>query len=318
MHKISNFTGQARHGWEKMAPSTGFPFSRSNHDLPVAAPLKRPSTATAAPPVIAPGTQVNLSFNVPFASSLAGPDPDDIMWASPGAAARWTHAEATAEAPPAPTHKLPVHAQNVDNLRSLCREVSEQTDGRVSATVTSAESKPLPGLQRGPLRALVTNVCLSGELEIVNSMRCKLLNSTPISLVCLIDSIIRITCMLTPQRSSFVDIDSQLIIDGPSQNVRSPVLQQLDLIAKTTKADIFLLMPKQPDIETASFHGNIDTGMDPRLRCAIYGDLETMEHAKTRVLIMIDQIVSSASCILRQWIPASMLTTPSSSATSTP
>ena len=123
--------------------------------MPVTAPIKRPSTATSQPPVIPPGTQVNLSFNVPFSSNLAGPDPDDIMWASPGAKA----------------------------LRNLCREVSEQTEGRVSANVTSAESKPLPGLQRGPLRALVTNVCLSGELEIVNSMRCRILNSTPISLV---------------------------------------------------------------------------------------------------------------------------------------
>lgn len=72
------------------------------------------------------------------------------------------------------------------------------------------------------------------------------------------------------------------------------MLNQLDLIAKTTKADIFLLMPKQHDIESASFNGNIDNGMDPRLRCAIYGDLETMEHSKTRVLIMIDQIVRSS------------------------
>jgi hypothetical protein len=181
MHKISNFTGSARHGWEKMTPSAGFPFSRSSHELPVTAPIKRPATATSAPPVIAPGTQVNLSFNVPFSSNLSGPDPDDIMWASPGAKARWTMPEPTAD--PMPTHKLPVHAQNVDNLRNLCRDVSEQTDGRVHATVVSAESKPLPGLQRGPLRALVTNVCLSGELEIVNSMRCKILNSTPISLV---------------------------------------------------------------------------------------------------------------------------------------
>lgn len=187
MHKISNFTGQARHGWEKMTPSAGFPFSRSNHDMPVPAPnpnanpIKRPSTATSAPPVIPPGTQINQSFNVPFSSNLAGPDQDDMMWASPGAKARWTFPEGTAEG--TPTHKLPVHAQNVDNLRALCREVGEQTDGRVAATVVSAESKPLPGLQRGPLRALVTNVCLSGELEIVNSMRCKILNSTPISLV---------------------------------------------------------------------------------------------------------------------------------------
>lgn len=94
------------------------------------------------------------------------------------------------------------------------------------------------------------------------------------------------------QRSSFVDIDSDLIIDRPTQNIKGAVLNQLDLISKTTKADIFLLMPKTPDIESASFNGNLDSTMDPRLRCAIYGDLETMEHAKTRVLIMIDQIVS--------------------------
>jgi hypothetical protein len=103
------------------------------------------------------------------------------MYASPGAKARWTFPDATAEG--TPVHKLPVHAQNVENLRIMCREVQEQTEGRVAATVVSAESKPLPGLQRGPLRALVTNVCLSGELEIVNQMRCKVLNSTPISLV---------------------------------------------------------------------------------------------------------------------------------------
>jgi hypothetical protein len=97
------------------------------------------------------------------------------------------------------------------------------------------------------------------------------------------------------QRSSFVDIDSDLIIDRATQNIKGAVLNQLDLISKTTKADIFLLMPKTPDIESASFNGNLDSTMDPRLRCAIYGDLETMEHAKTRVLIMIDQIVSLPS-----------------------
>jgi len=73
------------------------------------------------------------------------------------------------------------------------------------------------------------------------------------------------------------------------------VLNQLDLIADATKADIFLLMPKAQDIESASFNGNIETSMEQRLRCAVYGDLETMEHAKTRVLIMIDQLVSLSS-----------------------
>lgn len=97
------------------------------------------------------------------------------------------------------------------------------------------------------------------------------------------------------QRSSFVDIDSDLIIDRATQQIKGPVLNQLDLIAKTTKGDIFVLMPKTPDIESASFNGNLETGADNRLRCAIFGDMETMEHAKTRVLIMIDQIVSSAA-----------------------
>jgi hypothetical protein len=96
------------------------------------------------------------------------------------------------------------------------------------------------------------------------------------------------------QRSSFVDIDSDLIIDRSTQQIKSVVLNQLDLIAKTTKADMFLLVPKQPDIETASFNGTLETGLDPRLRCAIYGDMETMEHAKTRALILIDQIVCAA------------------------
>lgn len=181
MHKISNFTGSAaRHGWEKMAPSAGFGFSR-NHDMPVQAPIKRPSTATAPTPVIQPGSQVNLCFNIPFASNLAGPDVDDIIYASPGAKARWSHPEGAA--PDTPVHKLPVHTENVDNLRALCRDIGEQTEGRVAATVVSSPSKPLPGLQRGPVGALVTNVCLSGELELVNQMRCKILNSTPISLV---------------------------------------------------------------------------------------------------------------------------------------
>ncbi|KAF2279214.1 uncharacterized protein EI97DRAFT_412044 [Westerdykella ornata] len=277
MHKISNFTGQARHGWENMKPAAGFPFSRSNHEIPVAAPhMKRPSTASAPSgpsAAIPPGTHVNLSFNVPFSSNLAGPDVEDIIWASPGAQARWTHPEGTPDN--TPIHKLPVHAQNVENLRLMCRDLTEASDGRIVATVVSAESKPLPGLQRGPLRALVTNVCLSGEVELVNQTRSRILATNPIAM-----------------RSSSVDIDSDLIIDRASGMIKAPIIKQLDQIAEYTKADMFLLTPKQlKDMESASFNGTLDTGLDSRLRCAVYGDMETMEHAKTRVLIMIDQIL---------------------------
>lgn len=181
MHKISNFTGQARHGWEKMTPSMGFGMSRSHNDLPNQ-PVKRPSNAAAVTPTITPGTWVNLSFNVPFASNLAGPDADDVIYASPGAFARWVRQE---EAPdgalPPPTHTLPVHVANVENLRALCKHLSASTNGQLEATVVSSEPKPLPGLQR--VTTLVTNVCLSGEAEQVRQTRCQILNETPISLV---------------------------------------------------------------------------------------------------------------------------------------
>jgi hypothetical protein len=93
-------------------------------------------------------------------------------------------------------------------------------------------------------------------------------------------------------------------MDADRLHIKAPVIHQLDLIAKTTKADIFMLYPKPTDIESASFNGNMES-MDQRLRCAIYADMETMEHAKTRVLIMIDQIVSFCPALARQTADAS-------------
>lgn len=69
------------------------------------------------------------------------------------------------------------------------------------------------------------------------------------------------------------------------------MLSHLDKVADTTKANIFLLSPKQVDVETASVHGNLDANVGDRFRILIYGDMECSEHAKTRILIMIDQLV---------------------------
>jgi hypothetical protein len=66
-------------------------------------------------------------------------------------------------------------------------------------------------------------------------------------------------------------------------------LAALDETAKITKADIFLLKPKQID-EAASMTGSIDVGMD-KFRLVVYGDMLTEEHAKIRLLILIDQMV---------------------------
>ncbi|KAL9092123.1 MAG: hypothetical protein Q9165_004556 [Trypethelium subeluteriae] len=235
-------------------------------------PVKRSLGSSTLSPAPSPGSTINLSFNVPFASNLAGPEVDDIIHASPGAFARWTHPDGTAEG--TPNHKLPVHVNNVETLRALCRQISDSSNGTLQATVTSSEPKPIPGVPRAPLKTLVTNVCLSGEFELVNKCRGRILNDTPISLRC-----------------ATVDVDYNLIIEPETQSVKALILKHMDDIAQRTKADVFLLHPRSVDIESASFNGNLDTINESRLRIAIFGDMESSEHAKTHVLIMIDQIL---------------------------
>lgn len=95
------------------------------------------------------------------------------------------------------------------------------------------------------------------------------------------------------QRCAVVDIDTNLVITQDMTSIRVEVLRHLDEVAKFTGTDIFLLNPKQGEPEgPASSYGNgSDLRFDQRLRIAIYGDPESSEHAKTRVLIMIDKIV---------------------------
>ena len=179
MHKISNFTGQARHGWDRMPAAFGM--SRPPPDLSAQQqPLRRPNTGSSNGVGIPTDTTVNLSFNVPFASSLPGPDPEDVLHANAGSFQKWTF-PANTEAG-TPMHKLPVHAKNIENLRALCRQISDQSGGRIEASVTSAEPKAAPSLQRRTY-GLVTNVCISGDGDMVPKIRARILNETPISLV---------------------------------------------------------------------------------------------------------------------------------------
>ncbi|KAK3614986.1 hypothetical protein LTR56_017025 [Elasticomyces elasticus] len=278
MHKISSFTGQARHGWEKIgAPSMGFSRPQASPQDYVSAPpsVKRSMVGTSMsphPPV--PGHLVNLSFNVPFHSNLPGPDQEDVLYSSTGAFQKWIHAEGAAE--DTPTHALPVHTRNVENLRSLCKQMSEGSGERLHATVTSSKPKPVPGMQRGPLTALVTNVCVSGEADVVHKMRAKILGDTPITL-----------------RREMIDIDREIVFPQGQDGARRDILEHMDDIADKTKADIFLLEAKsrRKDSESASFNTALEKSMDKRLQIHVYGDMESSENAKTRLLIMIDQIL---------------------------
>ena len=88
------------------------------------------------------------------------------------------------------------------------------------------------------------------------------------------------------------------MINHDLKGVRKEVLDHIDAIAKYTGTDLFLLNPKRQDSEaiTTTYANGSDTQFEQRLRIAIYGDPESSEHAKTRVLIMIDQIVSHHTC----------------------
>ena len=182
MQRFSNITGQARHGLEK----TGLVGARQNAmpntmDInPMAQSLKRSMNGQPVPSTTPSDSIVHLSFNVPFSSTLTGPDPQEILHASPKAIERWTFPQDTEEG--TPIHKLPVHHSNVEQLRRMCRVITEGNHGRVEATVTSAEPKAAPQLQRHT-KGLVTNVCLSGEAEMVHKTRAKILNESPIMLV---------------------------------------------------------------------------------------------------------------------------------------
>lgn len=85
-------------------------------------------------------------------------------------------------------------------------------------------------------------------------------------------------------------------MDKNTNGVRSSVLEHLDTLARYTGADIFLLSPKILDADSAiasSYGHSTENGLENRFRVAIYSDVESAEHAKTRVLIMIDQIVGA-------------------------
>ena len=175
MQRFQNTIGNARHGLERMTPN-GF-MSRQHVDLSAQHASKRSFPPQPLNPTSQGDGKVHLSFNIPFSSTLFGPDPADVVYASPKALQKWTFPEDTPENTPA--YQLPVHADNVEDLRKRCRILTESSIGRVEAIVKCTEAK----LSR--TQGLLTNVCVSGEADGVYTMKTKILNETPILLVSL-------------------------------------------------------------------------------------------------------------------------------------
>lgn len=90
-----------------------------------------------------------------------------------------------------------------------------------------------------------------------------------------------------------MDIDGELVIDTAATALKSSVIDHLDKIARFCGVDIFLLGPKFASLADG-LNTSGEAGRDQRWRVAIYGDMESAEHAKTRVLIFIDTLVSTS------------------------
>lgn len=170
MNKLANVRQ-----WSEKIGGPNFAMGRPN--VPMNAMNAHPkNTPQAGPSIASPhiiDPTIHCSFRVPFASDLAGPNTEDILHATTDAVLRWTHPE---DAPDdVEVHQLPVHAEALNTLRTICREL---TSGPlpIEAYVTSA---PLGNGKVGQ----VTTVSLSGSPELVQKSRETILNDTPISLV---------------------------------------------------------------------------------------------------------------------------------------
>jgi len=86
-----------------------------------------------------------------------------------------------------------------------------------------------------------------------------------------------------------VDIEYDQFIDEEG-SIKSAAAAQIQEIADYCAVDIFVLHPEL-DKGVAAVPNGSDISQDTRLKICIYGDVESVEFAKIRVLVMIDDMV---------------------------
>lgn len=86
------------------------------------------------------------------------------------------------------------------------------------------------------------------------------------------------------------------MVDAKAGVLIKQVTDALDTFAQYCGVDIFILGPKLTPMMDV-LNGDVEVIRDQRWRVAIYGDVESSEHAKTQVLIFIDKLVSSLFAI---------------------
>ncbi|KAJ3566138.1 hypothetical protein NPX13_g7248 [Xylaria arbuscula] len=263
MQKLAANMGMRHWSDRIQSPSFGMS-SRPNMNMTPMNPHQK-TAAPGAPPLSpspAADTTIHFAFNVPFASDLAGPNTEEILHATGDSVLRWTH---PGDAPDdVPIYDLPVHAQNLANLQNLCQELS-----RGPLPIEAHVNLTTPKLGK----VQVVTVSLSGAPELVHKSRETILSDTPLALRC-----------------TTVDVDYSLIVDSAAGTLQKHVTDALDTFAAFCGVDIFILGPKlSPTVD--GLNGDVEVIRDQRWRVAIYGDIESTEHAKTQVLIFIDKLL---------------------------
>ncbi|CAZ82193.1 unnamed protein product [Tuber melanosporum] len=208
---------------------------------------------------------LTYAFSIPF-SFIPGPDPDQIILATSQARERWLHPP---DSPPnLPTSRLPVHQKSINDVRELCKRLSPGLVARTTVSVTELTAET--ALRKKQTTSV--GLWIAGEPAEVHKTRGLILQSVPVAM-----------------RNSCVNIDhDQYYLSDGVPNTRITV--HLERIAQFTGTDIFVLKPPEPTSIVAVDQGS-EASQNRRLKISIFGDYESVEHAKTRVLIMIDDLL---------------------------
>lgn len=196
--------------------------------------------------------------------------------------------------------RLPFYRNVVAALEQVCEEVRERSDG-TSCSVEEAEVDNSwidwdknPGFEtQRPKRDISIGMWMGGpNPNALLDLRSLILERAPIQLVGFFlrrggGGETRAGANSRSQKTATVDLEHDHYYSDDAE-VREKIQQHLTNIAKFTGVDIFLLKPE--DSKSAG-DPEVDASQSKRLRIKIYGDYEGVEHAKTRVLLMIDDMV---------------------------
>lgn len=240
-----------------------------------------PSTSTSPKLPVELGPAIP-GFHYSFCIQLSispGPRREDIIFATQNAHANWLHPTGCPPEHQLPRN-LPFYRGVIRELEELCKEISERPDSckaelTVSEPQNSLETRPTnPSFEtQRPKRDIVIGIWLAAsDSSQILKLRSMILSRCPVSL-----------------KTASIDLDNEHYRSAKSHS-QDLVHAQLERIATFTGTDIFVLKPEE---SKASAIGDpeVDASQSKRLKVKIYGDYESVEHAKTRVLIMIDDML---------------------------